>query len=141
MKRDPRLRALSTDHHHALVLVHKIRHEVRHDPVPADTVAHARQTFAASVLPHFEIEEALLLPALREIPEGLPLVERTVADHAAIRSLAAALDRGALARDVLEFAARLHDHVRFEEHELFPACERLLRPEVLDRVAAQPPRY
>jgi hypothetical protein len=104
-------------------------------------VAHARQTFAASVLPHFEIEETLLLPALREIPEGLPLVERTLADHASIRALAAALDGGVLAGDLLEFAARLHDHVRFEEHELFPACERLLPAEVLDRVAARPPRH
>jgi hypothetical protein len=141
MKRDPRLHALSTDHHHALVLVQRIRHEVRHDRVPADTVAHARQTFAASVLPHFEIEETLLLPALREIPEGLPLVERTLADHASIRALAAALDGGVPAGDLLEFAARLHDHVRFEEHELFPACERLLPAEVLDRVAARPPRH
>jgi hypothetical protein len=141
MKRDPRLHALSTDHHHALVLVQRIRRDVRHDVVPPDTLAHARDTFAASVLPHFEIEETLLLPALRGIPEGVPLVERTLADHAALRSLAAALDRGAAARDLLEFAARLHDHVRFEEQELFPACERLLAPEVLERVAAQPPRY
>ena len=141
MKRDPRLHGLSTDHHHALALVKRIGRDVRGDVAPPDTVAYTRQAFAETVQPHFEIEESLLLPALRDVPGGLPLVERTLADHAAIRSLVAALDQGANPRTLLEFAARLHDHVRFEEHELFPTCERLLAPDVLDRVGAHAPKH
>ena len=139
MKRDPRLHGLSTDHHHSLVLVLRIRRGVS-DSVLPKLVREVQQTFANTVQPHFEIEEAVLLPALREIPEGVALVERTVAEHAAIRRSVAAIGDQATAAGLLEFARQLHDHVRFEENELFPACERFLPAAVLDTVARLAPK-
>jgi hypothetical protein len=139
VKRDPRLHGLSTDHHHALVLVLRIRREVS-DSVSPTLVREVQHTFADTVQPHFEIEEGVLLPALRDLPEGVPLVERTVAEHAAIRQSVVAIGVQATAAGLLEFARRLHDHVRFEEDALFPACERLLPAAVLDTVARLAPK-
>ena len=38
------------------------------------------------------------------------------------------------------FGALLESHIRFEERELFPACEARLEPEVLNAVAARAPK-
>lgn len=122
MKRDPRLHALSRDHHHALVLA---RRASRGD-IDAETM---RASFDAELAPHFAVEERVLLPALREAGGAtLALAERTLSDHEAMR---AAVARG----DVAELARLLEAHVRFEEREVFPACEALLPSSVLDALA------
>jgi iron-sulfur cluster repair protein YtfE (RIC family) len=117
VKRDPRLHGLSSDHHHALVLARR----VAAGSVTADEL---RARFAEELEPHFVIEERVLLPALREVGAE-ELADRTLADHAAIR---AAVASGALA----EVADRVTAHVRFEERELFPACEERLPASALD---------
>ena len=122
MRRDPRLRRLSAEHHHALVLARR---------APGETPGWLRERFDRELAPHFDVEERLLLPALGDDP----LAARTLADHRALREEVAAAERGdpgAPAR----FAGRLVAHVRFEERELFPRCEEILPAEVLDAVAA-----
>ncbi len=129
MKRDPRLHGLTTDHHHALRLAFRVKTTCaagQADAVLADAV---RDAFEAELTPHFAIEEEVLLPALSAAGEEA-LVARTLREHAALRDLAAAAARGETDRLAL-FATQLHDHVRFEERELFVACERLLPDEVL----------
>lgn len=123
MKRDTRLRRLSEEHHHALVLARGIT-------AGSIDVTAAEQAFTNVLAPHFLLEEEVLLPALES---GEPrLCARTRAEH---RELEAWLDRarsgdpGALAA----FAGTLVGHVRFEERELFPAAERLAGP-ALDEV-------
>lgn len=125
MKRDARLRQLSSDHHHALVLAKR----ATAGEMSADEV---RARFDAELAPHFAIEEEILLPALREAGAA-ELADRTAADHAAIR---AALDADALG----DFAERLTAHVRFEERELFPISEEQLPGSVLDAIEARTPR-
>lgn len=118
MKRDPRLRELSVDHHHALVVARR---------APERDAAWLREVFAAELAPHFAIEEERLLPALDRAGGG-ELVARTLDDHAALRAHVAAGDLHA-------FAERLVAHVRFEERELFPACEERLDAATLDAIA------
>lgn len=118
MKRDPRLVGLSSEHHRALVIARR---------APEQDAAWLRGVFVAELEPHFAVEERLLLPAL-ERAGGVSLVARTREDHAALRALCAAGEREG-------FAARLVAHVRFEERELFPACEALLPAAVLEAVA------
>jgi hemerythrin-like domain-containing protein len=121
MKRDPRLHGLTTDHHHALRLAFDVRTACasgRDSPVLAARVAAA---YEAELGPHFDVEEEVLLPALAAAGEQA-LVDRTHAEHAALRALVAAAGRGETS-GLAEFARLLHDHVRFEENELFPACE------------------
>lgn len=112
MKRDPRLRGLSSEHHDALVLVRRIRRE----PASCDVAA-----ACAALAAHFLLEERVLLPALAAAGRT-DLAKRTAAEHEAIR---------AAVTTPLRFADLLEAHVRFEERELFPVCEALI-PESLD---------
>ena len=144
MKRHPQLEPLSDDHHNALVMARRIRRAL--EPAPdADALAalwsELRERFARELEPHFRVEENLLFPPLAAA--GAPeLAERARADHARLRALARGAPQAAAAA---EFARRLHDHVRFEERELFPRAERALSPEALAAIggaarAARPTR-
>ena len=128
MKRHAALLQLSREHHHALKLSRLAR-------------------FAADSGVEIAIAEAATIDAIAasggtNIYDGLrtgfelvaahagasPLVERTLAEHAELRDLNRRLaepDCEILAR----FATLLHDHVRFEERELFETAQDLLYPE------------
>ena len=75
MQRDPRLRKLSSDHHHALVLARRLT-TLAGD---ARAVEEARETLALAfereLAPHFRIEEDLLLPALHAAGFSDPIFE------------------------------------------------------------------
>lgn len=136
MKRDHRLHGLSSDHHHALVLARTLGDaEERWN---SDDGAALGERFDAEIAPHFAVEEELLLPALREVGAA-ELVNRTMGDHDVLREQlsAARTGHGPSAR---AFGERLEEHVRFEERELFPACEALLPAEVLDAVLRRAPK-
>lgn len=135
MKRDHRLRGLSSEHHHALVLARWVSRRAAEWTVEAGETLGER--FAAELAPHFAVEEDILLPALLAAGAGA-LVDRTLADHAALRGLGERAAKGD-GEAAAAFASRLTAHVRFEERELFPACERLLPAEVLDRVGERAP--
>jgi len=132
MRRDLRLRELSRDHHHALVLARFIQAMCVRDCLTEDALAIVRERFTSEIVPHFHIEETLL-SAL----EGAgvdSLVERTRSEHATMLRLleeAGATDPSPLR----ELARLLVEHVRFEERELYPACEERLDEATLDRVA------
>jgi hypothetical protein len=132
MRRDVRLRELSRDHHHALVLARFIQAMCVRDCLEEDAVAIVRERFASEIVPHFLVEEMLLSAV-----EGLgadDLVERTRAEHATMLRLlehAGTTDPSPLR----ELAQLLVEHVRFEERELYPACEERLDDDVLDRIA------
>jgi hypothetical protein len=129
MKRDARLHSLSADHHHALVIARDLERAA-----DAGVAAALRARFDRDLAPHFALEERLLLPALRAA--GLDaLTERTLGEHRALREHLEAAEGGDLGR-LRAFAALLTEHVRFEERELFPACEESVPAAVLDDVAA-----
>lgn len=133
MKRADALQPLSRDHLKALLAAKAVREAL---DVPAAT--RAFQEFWAAEQDHFRIEEEVLLPtwaAFAEADEAM--VMRTLTDHLHIRARAVQLADGGLSLPALhDLGQRLHDHVRFEERELFPQIERSLNPEQLDRLAA-----
>jgi hemerythrin-like domain-containing protein len=136
MKRDHRLRGLSSEHHHALTLARSVE---RAAPTWSRTDgAELQKRFDLELEPHFLVEEQVLLPALRNASQA-ELCTRTEQDHALLRSSAsrAAHGDGAAA---ISFSAALIEHVRFEERDLFSACERLLPDDVLDEVARRTPK-
>lgn len=133
MKRDVRLRPLSRDHYHALVLARFIGAICARDGMDAHAVEVVKERFAAEITPHFLIEEKLL-SALEG--HGVDhLVKRTRDEHAMILKLL----EEALASNttcMCELGDLLTEHVRFEEREVYPACEQLLSADTLDRIAA-----
>jgi len=136
MKRDPRLHGLSSEHHHALVLARTCAARAGAWTQADGTELAAR--FEAELEPHFRTEEEVLLPALREACAEA-LAEQLEREHAVLRSLLRAAQAGD-GPAATELATRLSEHVRFEERELFPACEARLPSHVLDEVARRAPK-
>jgi hemerythrin-like domain-containing protein len=133
VRRDARLQGLSSDHHRALVLARRSARAAGHGNAAASVWREIQTALKGDLGRHFEIEERVLLPALRALGE-VDLVEKTLADHIAIRaSVGEERDvRGSLAR----FAALLTEHVRFEERVVFEVAQTRLPAGVLDEIAA-----
>lgn len=138
MKRHVALHPLSQHHHFALMEALFIRRALK------EPVAGRKKTLAGVVRKflrfwkktgqqHFREEEEVLLPAWSRhvrLDED-PLITRLLAEHAAIRAQIADLEAAVVAGQPIEepaaeLARLLHDHVRFEENEVFPRAERLL---------------
>ncbi|WP_153146804.1 hemerythrin domain-containing protein [Dechloromonas sp. H13] len=126
MKRHEALQDLSREHHLALKLaLHGRRAIASGDPGQITAAANAcAEAFGSELGPHFVREETDVLPLLAQAGETA-LVQRTLNEHAELRSLAARLldaDMTALER----FVELLGAHVRFEEQELFEAAQTCL---------------
>lgn len=125
MKRHPALASLSRDHHHALVVAQRLSR------ANASTAGEACRAFLdhwnAEEKLHFRLEEELLLPAYAEHgePEHAAII-RMLIDHILIRRDAARLADAPPLRLLHDLGARLAEHVRFEERELFPLIETTL---------------
>lgn len=123
MKRHDALIGLSQDHHHALVLARRCASE----ELTWDEMVRA---FEEELEPHFQIEERMLLPALGDDP----LVDRTLADHAAIRAHVRSR------RSLVELGDLLREHVRFEERELFERAQQVMGEAELAKLAKAWPK-
>ena len=133
MKRHPALSQLSREHHSALVLAKQaLRANAGELDAMAHFVAKVERVFASDLEPHFQLEEELLLPALSRAGH-FEAVERTLAEHAELRSLASQID---IHRPEIwcRFGDALADHVRFEERDLFPLAESTLEEETLESI-------
>lgn len=144
MKRDPSLRSYSEDHHHGLVAARRLGQAAERGAEIDTAVTAYLDAWRSHILPHFRDEEDLLLPALAAVSgDDDPVIARTQREHVALRRLARELEvaegepRRAAA---LAAAALLHDHIRFEEAELFPAIEARVSRAALDGLARAPGR-
>ncbi len=133
MKRDPRLRDLSEDHHHALVLARRATRAAAGGQVSNEEWEAMVRSFEAELEPHFVLEERYLLPVLENGPHA-HLVERTLREHAALRELIRG-EEGPLDRRLGSFGAALSDHVRFEERELFQIFQDEASAQALEAIA------
>ncbi len=138
MKRHPSLHPLSQHHHFALTQALLMRRAAQ---VPAARRAAAMRQAAQAFLrfwkkagqQHFREEEEILLPAYARhtrLDEDAGVM-RMLAEHAEIRGrilqLESSQEAEAPAEDDLAALARaLHDHIRFEENEVFPRIEAAL---------------
>ena len=130
MKRSAALAPLSRDHHVALATALVLRRATQETAESA--LARFRAYWAERGDEHFDIEEELLLPALRGDDDAwTEAADRVRREHADLRRRAreaSPADVGALR----ELGERLHDHVRFEERELFPLAEARLSVDELE---------
>ena len=121
MKRSEALAPLSRDHHVALAAALRLRRATIADLGRATALFSEFWTRAGAR--HFEVEEALILPALPPgDPEWDAAVARVRAEHADILARAQALN-GAPVDAARELGERLYAHVRYEERVLFTLLE------------------
>ncbi len=129
MKRHPALIQHSREHHQALKLARLARFAV--DSGSPEAIKQAAETlreqFPNTLETHFCDEEQGLLVQLAAIGQHA-LVQRTLDEHARLRALNDSL-KNPDAATMATFASLLHDHVRFEERELFETAQTLLYPE------------
>jgi hypothetical protein len=127
MKRTATLAVLSREHHPALVLAKRV---TLADPDQRRALCtELPALFAKEFEPHFAREEAGLLLRLAQAGNEA-LVARTLEEHRQLRGLAVAAGAGD-EQALTAFGRMLHDHVRFEERELFAAAETTLDAEWL----------
>ena len=124
MKRAEALRPLSREHLVALLAAKKLRE--------ANDLGEATRVFLdfwhGDGQRHFRIEEEVLLPTWAMHAEvDRDGVARMLDEHLAIRREALRLAAGeATLEETRELGRLLHDHVRFEERQLFPIVEAAL---------------
>lgn len=123
MRRHAALLELSRQHHAALVLAHRIA--VADEDAAFALMRSVPAIFRLELEPHFRAEETRLLPLLEGAGEDA-LALRTVEEHRLLRVLAARLAAGDGA-ELKAFGSSLEAHVRFEEREMFPVVQLLLR--------------
>lgn len=135
MKRSPELRDLSEQHHYALVAARTLRLAAEGGGDLASALREFARIWEAEIQPHFQAEEAVLLPAFaRAEGDDHPLIVQTLVEHVRLRRLIGDLMNAVEPRRrevAAETARALHDHVRFEERQLFPALEAALAGEAL----------
>lgn len=133
MKRDEALQPLSREHLAALLAAKRLRDATDASVAAGDFLRFWHEDGRR----HFRIEEEVLLPgwALRAEIER-DGVRRMLDEHLAIRREALRLEEDAATLAELgELGELLHDHVRFEERQLFPAIEAALDAEGLAQLA------
>lgn len=143
MKRHKSLHPLSEHHHHVLVQALLVR---RAGGAPASKRAAALRAAARNFVrfwkskgrQHFREEEEILLPAFarRARLEEDAAVATMLAQHAVIRARVDDLEEALAAKEPVEaevqaLAQLLHDHVRLEENDIFPAIEAALSEDEL----------
>jgi hypothetical protein len=142
VKRDPRLVRLSWDHHHGLVMAHRIAKElpVADDEGMAGLYSELLAFWAAGLLPHFRVEqECLLARLLRHRPADDAAVRTTLDEHLELEALVATMrdttEEGVRRESLLRFGARLAEHIRWEEADLFQRTQEDLSEDELDALA------
>lgn len=140
MKRNPALAPLSREHHASLVLARRIGNTTRTGNQTALAALRAELIALGEreLKPHFMLEENALLPQIAAAG-GEEFARRTRREHAALLAALDALDPDDPA-GFAHFGTLLDAHVRFEERELFPWCERHLAAEQLDAIARLLPK-
>lgn len=143
MRRHPALVPLSDDHHHELAQARRLRLAAdgsREERLAAGAAYAA--VFFTDTVEHFRREEETVFPLYAAHARADdPLLARVLREHRELQGLARAVRAGVAAEDVppetlRTLGAHLHDHVRFEERELFEAVERIVPAAALDALAS-----
>lgn len=129
MLRHPSLIPLSHQHQHALALCVQIERGLRS---PEELARKAAGLFELEIRNHFDIEERILFPAVREALGPLPLIDELLAEHRRLEALPARFPE-----TLAEFAATLSAHIRREERELFEDVQSRLPAETLEHLGEQ----
>jgi hemerythrin-like domain-containing protein len=145
MKRHPSLHPLSQHHHFALIQALEMRRAAEMPAEKRDAAVNRQaDKFVAfwhkTGMLHFREEEEVLLPAYARhmrLDQDAGVI-RLLADHAEIRAAVQDFEQRRAEKLPIEpealarISKLLHDHVRFEENDVFPRIERSLGEEHLN---------
>ncbi len=134
MLRDRSLHPLSHQHQHGLALCVVVERGLTRDSSPENVAALAkkiRYSFEVELVNHFDLEERLLFPAIREHLGDVTIVGELVADHRKLEGMVRGLREPA---ELRAFTVLLSAHIRREERELFEDIQGRLPREALDRL-------
>lgn len=130
MLRDPNLIPLSRQHQHALALCVRLDRAIQAGEIDLEAwQAEIQQQFESEISIHFAAEEKELFPAAARYPEMRPIVEELLAEHIVLRDLfVRAADRGLDRESLGMFSAKLVQHIRKEERQLFEGMQQVMNP-------------
>lgn len=98
---------------------------------------HAVRFFEGDLVAHFQAEEEVLFPAMRDLSGAGLIIDELLVEHAKMRRLVDQLrgnEISSLAETLKEFADTLEAHIRKEERELFPIYEEQASPAMISLV-------
>jgi hemerythrin-like domain-containing protein len=143
LKRHASLIPLSRDHYGGLVQARRLRLAAERNAAERLTaLRELLDEWNTQMASHFEDEERLLLPLLKESR----LTKRLLRDHSDIRQAISRATRWCRVQSppepswMRDLAQLLHDHIRWEERELFPAVEQIASPDQLRELTAETTR-
>jgi hemerythrin-like domain-containing protein len=128
MLRDKNLIPLSRQHQHALALCVRLDRALQAGEIdPESWQAEMAQIFEQEISIHFAAEEKELFPAAAKFPELDPVVRELLEDHGVLRDFFARAQSRGLDRSALSsFAAKLAQHIRKEERQLFEGVQKVM---------------
>ena len=128
MKRSKELETLSWEHHDGLVIAARIKNDLKKEERPGHLIPYISNIYTNYLRHHFKQEEDCFLTPIKAFPEARELIKRMLDEHLQFAEIFARMDP--LNSDVFmhvgRFGTLLHDHIRFEERQLFPLIEELL---------------
>lgn len=135
LKRDRRLYRLSHDHHTGLVFAWRLKQGVANDASDNQMRSYIAYFWDNDLKRHFRDEEKLLLPHLASSD---PIKIQTLQEHHTIRELVHLITSKEDIRDQVQQLSRMiHDHIRFEERQLFPYLEKALSASQLNNIGKE----
>ncbi len=134
IKRSSELAPLSREHHEGLLFVWKIRQGLLLQ-IDHERLARFVQWFyTVIIVPHFEIEEKVLIPILGK---KMSLKEQMLDEHAVVRKLVHEVAESPSTALFQRLAEVYNDHIRFEERILFKHIEVSVTPVELKALGLQ----
>jgi len=136
--RDKNLIPLSHQHQHALALCVRLDRALQTKDVDLEAwQSEIQAIFEQEIGIHFASEEKVIFPTARRVPGLQSLVEELQAEHSVLRDLfARALTRSLHDVDLQMLAAKLSQHIRKEERQLFEGLQRSMTVQQLTALGA-----
>lgn len=134
MKREKFLEILSWEHHDGLVIALRLEKGLDNGTELSTLQTYLNDQWKNALKDHFYNEEQYLIQPVQYYEmESAPIAEM-LRQHKMMADLIASMEQKPDAEKIRKFIAALRVHIQFEEKELYPYIEKLLSPELKDKV-------
>ena len=131
IKRSKELAPLSREHHEGLLFGWKIKQGLANHTGIELMAEYTLWFWKNHLMQHFRSEEEILI---KHLPADNPLVLQMKTEHEQIKELVKNLGNNPGAEVLKLLAETIHNHIRFEERQLFPYAEKKLTREQLNEI-------